>query len=81
MLHSPKITATPTVAGAMRWAIATLLLACTLVMHSGALAKIYAKWFTLPIPPRNTALNLPMSEALQQLLRQPNDLPLESYTP
>ena len=32
-----------------------------------------------PIPPKNANLNLAMSEALQQLFREPNDKPLEAY--
>lgn len=48
-------------------------------MLAGEAAKLYAKWFMSPIPPKNANLNLPMSETLQQLLREPNDKPLESY--
>ena len=49
------------------------------MMKSGEVAKIYDKWFTQPIPPTNKPLNLPMSDMLKQLLREPNDKPLESY--
>lgn len=48
-------------------------------MLSGEAARLYAKWFMSPIPPKNANLNLPMSETLQQLFREPNDKPLESY--
>jgi len=49
------------------------------LMQTGELEKIYAKWFTSPIPPRNQNLNLPMSATLKQLIAAPNDKPLESY--
>ena len=49
------------------------------LMKSGDVEKIYNKWFMSPIPPANTSLNLPMSEALKKLLREPNDNPLEAY--
>lgn len=32
-----------------------------------------------PIAPRHTSLNLPMSDALEARLANPNDEPLESY--
>lgn len=50
------------------------------LMKSGEVEKIYNKWFMSAIPPNNTSLNLPMSDALKQLLREPNDKPLETYT-
>lgn len=53
--------------------------ALTGMMQSGEVAKIYDKWFVQPIPPKNTSLNLPMGETLQQLLLTPNDKPLEAY--
>jgi glutamate/aspartate transport system substrate-binding protein len=49
------------------------------LMKSGEVEKLYTKWFMSAIPPANTSLNLPMSEALKQLLREPNDKPLEAY--
>ena len=49
------------------------------LMKSGDVEKIYNKWFMSAIPPANTSLNLPMSDALKQLLREPNDKPLEAY--
>ncbi|MDA8445224.1 amino acid ABC transporter substrate-binding protein [Paracidovorax valerianellae] len=49
------------------------------LMQTGELEKIYAKWFTSPIPPRNQSLNLPMSATLRQLIAAPNDKPLEAY--
>jgi glutamate/aspartate transport system substrate-binding protein len=40
-------------------------------MKSGEYAKIYAKWFQSPIPPKNVNLNYPMPEKLQQLIKDP----------
>ncbi|CAD5200759.1 glutamate/aspartate ABC transporter substrate-binding protein [Pseudomonas sp. FEN] len=37
--------------------------------------KIYAKWFTQPIPPKGLNLNFPMSDELKALLANPNDKP------
>lgn len=50
------------------------------MMASGEVAQIYDKWFVQPIPPKNMALNLPMSDALKELLKAPNDKPLEAYS-
>ena len=49
------------------------------MMKSGALAKLYTKWFLAPIPPRNTSVNLPMGETLKALFKSPNDKPMEAY--
>lgn len=49
------------------------------MMQSGEVAKIYDKWFVQPIPPKNTALDLPLSDALRDLFKSPNDKPLEAY--
>ncbi|HQC81357.1 MAG TPA: amino acid ABC transporter substrate-binding protein [Accumulibacter sp.] len=43
------------------------------LMNSGEFARIYDKWFTSPIPPPGANLDLPMSDALKQLIRTPND--------
>ncbi len=40
---------------------------------SGEIEKIYAKWFQSPIPPKNINLNVPMSDALKALVKNPND--------
>jgi glutamate/aspartate transport system substrate-binding protein len=48
-------------------------------MRSGELAKLYAKWFVQPIPPRNVAVGLPMGATLTQLNAAPNDKPAEAY--
>ena len=49
------------------------------MMASGEMAGHYDKWFMQPIPPRNVALNLPLSDELKALFAQPNDDPIESY--
>lgn len=49
------------------------------LMGSGELERIYAKWFTSPIPPRNANVNIPMSPALKAAIAQPNDRPAEDY--
>jgi glutamate/aspartate transport system substrate-binding protein len=49
------------------------------LMASGELDKLYAKWFTGPIPPRGANLNLAMSEQLKKLIKAPNDLPAETF--
>ena len=45
------------------------------IYKSGEINKIYAKWFTQPIPPKGLNLNFPMSEELKALLANPNDKP------
>ena len=49
------------------------------MMSSGELAKLYAKWFTSPIPPKNANVNLPMGATLKGLFANPKDNPMESY--
>ncbi|UTH75697.1 glutamate/aspartate ABC transporter substrate-binding protein [Chromobacterium sp. IIBBL 290-4] len=44
---------------------------------SGEVNKIYAKWFTSPVPPKNLNLNFPMSDELKALLAKPTDKPAE----
>lgn len=44
---------------------------------SGEFQKIYAKWFTSPIPPKNVSLNFPMTKSLTELLANPNDKGIE----
>jgi glutamate/aspartate transport system substrate-binding protein len=43
------------------------------LMKSGEMARIYAKWFTSPIPPKGGNLNLPIGDLLKQLFLTPND--------
>lgn len=45
----------------------------------GSLAKLYDKWFMQPIPPANTKVGLPMSEATKAAWASPNDKPMEDY--
>lgn len=49
------------------------------MIKSGALAKMYDKWFMQPIPPKNTKVGLPASEATKAAWATPNDNPVESY--
>ncbi|MEN7430872.1 glutamate/aspartate ABC transporter substrate-binding protein [Chromobacterium sp. TRC.1.1.SA] len=44
---------------------------------SGEVNKIYAKWFTSPVPPKGLNLNFPMSDELKVLLAKPTDKPAE----
>jgi glutamate/aspartate transport system substrate-binding protein len=43
------------------------------VMKSGEINKIYAKWFTRPIPPKGVNLNFPMTPAIREAFKNPND--------
>jgi ABC-type amino acid transport substrate-binding protein len=43
------------------------------LMKSGAIDELYAKWFTRPIPPNNVNLNFPMSDAVRETFRNPNN--------
>ena len=47
---------------------------------SGDVAKLYDKWFMQAIPPANTKVNLPASEATKAAWANPSDKPLEEYT-
>lgn len=42
------------------------------LMKSGEINKMYAKWFTSPIPPKNINLNFPMSSELKDAIAKPN---------
>jgi glutamate/aspartate transport system substrate-binding protein len=42
---------------------------------SGEINKIYAKWFTQPIPPKGLNLMFPMSDQLKKLIAEPTDKP------
>jgi glutamate/aspartate transport system substrate-binding protein len=46
---------------------------------SGELDKLYTKWFTSPIPPKNVNVNLAMGSTLKGLIASPNDKPMEDY--
>ncbi|HYA46994.1 MAG TPA: transporter substrate-binding domain-containing protein [Burkholderiales bacterium] len=43
------------------------------VMKSGEIQRIYAKWFTSPIPPKGINLNFPMTPPIREAFRNPND--------
>ncbi|HZY17252.1 MAG TPA: transporter substrate-binding domain-containing protein [Ramlibacter sp.] len=45
------------------------------MMKSGEFEKLYAKWFTSPIPPNNVNLNLPMAPELKDNLKALSDKP------
>ena len=47
------------------------------VMKSGEINKIYAKWFTSPIPPKGVNLNFPESAAIKAAFANPNDKGVE----
>jgi glutamate/aspartate transport system substrate-binding protein len=49
------------------------------MVKSGELAKIYDKWFMQPIPPSNTKVGLPLSEATKAAWANPNDKPMEDF--
>ncbi|KMN37512.1 MULTISPECIES: glutamate/aspartate ABC transporter substrate-binding protein [unclassified Chromobacterium] len=40
---------------------------------SGEVNKIYAKWFTSPVPPKGLNLNFPMSDEFKELIAKPTD--------
>ena len=49
------------------------------LMKTGEIQKIYDKWFVQPIPPKNTKVGLPVSEATKAAWANPNDKPAEDY--
>ena len=49
------------------------------MMKSGEMAKLYDKWFVQPIPPSNTRVGLPASDATKAAWAGPNDRPVEDY--
>jgi glutamate/aspartate transport system substrate-binding protein len=49
------------------------------MIKSGEIAKTYDKWFVQPIPPSNTKVGLPVSEATKAAWASPNDKPMEEY--
>jgi glutamate/aspartate transport system substrate-binding protein len=49
------------------------------MIKSGEIAKLYDKWFVQPIPPSNTRVGLPVSEATKAAWANPNDKPVEEY--
>jgi len=49
------------------------------LIKTGELAKVYDKWFVQPIPPKNTRVGLPASDATKAAWANPNDKPAEDY--
>jgi glutamate/aspartate transport system substrate-binding protein len=49
------------------------------MVKSGEVAKLYDKWFMQPIPPSNTKVGLPASDATKSAWANPNDKPAEEY--
>ena len=49
------------------------------MMKSGEVAKLYDKWFVQAIPPANTKVGLPATEATKFAWANPNDKPVEDY--
>jgi len=45
------------------------------LFHSGEIRNIYRRWFQSPVPPRSVNLQLPMSPALERVIRTPTDSP------
>jgi glutamate/aspartate transport system substrate-binding protein len=43
------------------------------VMKSGEIDKIYAKWFTSPIPPKGINMNFPQTQPIKDAFKNPND--------
>ena len=46
-------------------------------MTSGEAEQLYKKWFLSPIPPKGLNLNLPLSDDMKQLFKNPNDKALQ----
>ena len=46
------------------------------MVKSGEVAKLYDKWFMQPIPPSNTKVGLPASDATKAAWANPNDKPI-----
>jgi glutamate/aspartate transport system substrate-binding protein len=49
------------------------------MMKSGEIGKLYDKWFMQAIPPTNTKVGLPVSDATKMAWANPNDKPVEDY--
>jgi glutamate/aspartate transport system substrate-binding protein len=47
------------------------------IMKSGEINKLYAKWFTSPIPPKGVNLNFPETAAIKAAFANPNDKGVE----
>jgi glutamate/aspartate transport system substrate-binding protein len=49
------------------------------LIKSGAMAKLWDKWFMQPIPPKNAKVGLALSESTKAAWATPNDKPMEDY--
>ena len=49
------------------------------LVKSGEINKLYAKWFMQPTPPTGATVGLAMSDTLKEVLKAPNDKPMEEY--
>jgi len=49
------------------------------LVKSGEIFKLYDKWFLQPTVPSGAVVNLPMSDALRNVLKNPNNLPAEEF--
>ncbi|MBH9552336.1 amino acid ABC transporter substrate-binding protein [Inhella gelatinilytica] len=49
------------------------------LIKTGALARMYEKWFLQPIPPTNSRIGLALNDATKAAWANPNDNPMESY--
>ena len=49
------------------------------LVKSGEINKLYTKWFQQPTPPTGATVGLPMSDILKEVLKSPNDNPMEDY--
>jgi glutamate/aspartate transport system substrate-binding protein len=47
------------------------------VMTSGEAEKLFKKWFQSPIPPKGLNLDLPLSDEMKALFKNPNDKALQ----
>ncbi|KRC28825.1 amino acid ABC transporter substrate-binding protein [Acidovorax sp. Root219] len=45
----------------------------TQLMKSGEMERLYARWFTQPIPPSNININFPMTDAVREAYRNPSN--------
>ena len=43
------------------------------LMKSGAIEQFYTKWFVSPIPPKGANLNFPMTDAVREIYKNPNN--------
>jgi len=49
-------------------------------VKSGEIQKIYAKWFTSPIPPKGVNVNMALTSETKSAWANLSDKPLEEYS-